>query len=107
MVCESCRKDSFHSTVDPCATNSHIKRPVSYVPTKCSYIFSKINPLLKYEHFFKRTTDTVLCPESHVIYRQPFFTDSGYQTMSLESFRLDDKNEYEYDNKLKVFPRVL
>ena len=105
VVYESCRKDSFHSTVDPCATNSLIKRPVSFVPTKCSYILSKVNPLLKYEHWFIRTTDTVLCPESHVIYRQPFFTDTGYQTMSLESFRFDDKNEYEI--QLKVFARVL
>ena len=69
VVYESCRRDSLHSTVEPCPTDPHIKRPVSFVPTKCSCILSKINPLLKYEHYLIRTTDTTLCPESDVINR--------------------------------------
>ena len=69
VVYESCRRDSLHSTVEPCPTDPHIKRPVSFVPTKCSCVLSKINPLLKYEHYLIRTTDTILCPESDVINR--------------------------------------
>ena len=32
-------------TVEPCFTDTRFIRTVSFVPTKSSYIFSKINPL--------------------------------------------------------------
>ena len=65
-------------TVEPRSTDTRFIRTVSFVPTKSSYIFSKINPLLN-GHRLIRTTDIFLCPESQtLIYCQPRFMDTGY-----------------------------
>ena len=47
----------------PLNTDTQILRTVSFVPTKSSYIFSKINLLNTDTAVRIRTTDTSLCPE--------------------------------------------
>ena len=56
-------------TVEPRSTDTRFIQTVSFVPTKSSYIFCKINPL---------NTDNGHFSVSGVTNGQPRFTDSGY-----------------------------
>ena len=53
--------DDFLVRVEPRSTDTRILRKVSFVLTKISYTFFKINPLKTGTAGLKRRTDTFLC----------------------------------------------